>query len=167
MRGGVRKPILGQTTVLEDGIILDVLDRPDMRFLTSVPNCSSLAGLEVPQEPPVLEVILGECWRFLTGVLGDGDIFDVMDRSDIWFLTFVPDFCSLACLEGPQDLPVLEVILWGCWRFLTGILEDGVILDIRDNLDMLFLPCGPIFCSLACLEELQEPPIIEVILGGR
>ena len=59
--GGVRKPILGQTPVLEDGIILDVLDHPDMRFLTSVPNCSSLAGLEVPQEPPVLEVILGEC----------------------------------------------------------------------------------------------------------
>ena len=33
--------------------------------------------------------------------------------------------------------PVLKVILGGRWRFLTGDLEDGVILDLMDHHDML------------------------------
>ena len=29
-----------------------------------------------------------------------------------------------------QEPPILEVILGGRWRFLTGVLEDGVIFDV-------------------------------------
>ena len=36
----------------EGGVILDIVDGHNMCFLTCVPNFSSLAWLEVPQEPP-------------------------------------------------------------------------------------------------------------------
>ena len=32
-------------------------------------------------------------------------VFDVMNRPDMWFLTCVPNFSSLACLEVPQEPP--------------------------------------------------------------
>ena len=42
----------------------------DMWILTCVLNFSSVAWIEVCQEPPFLEVILGGHWWFLTGVFG-------------------------------------------------------------------------------------------------
>ena len=32
--------------------------------------------------------------------------------------------------------PILEVVLGGRWRFLTGVLEDGVIFNLMDDHDM-------------------------------
>ena len=53
---------------------------------------------------------------------------------DIQFITSVPNFSSLAWSEVPQaPPPVLKVILGGRWRFLTGDLEDGVILDMLNH----------------------------------
>ena len=48
----------------------------------------------------------------------------------------ISNISSLPCLEVPQEPPVLEIILGGCCRFLTGALEDGVILDVMDRPDM-------------------------------
>ena len=143
------------------------MDYHDIWILICVPNFSSLTWIEVCQEPPVLEVILGGRWRFLTGYLEDGVILDIMDRHDMWILTCLPNFSSLAWIEVCQEPPVLEVILGGRWWFLTGDLEDGVILDVMDRHDMWILTCVPNFSSLAWLEVCQEPPVLEVILGGR
>ena len=38
------------------------------------------------------------------------------------------------CIRTPLSL---KSILGGCWRFLTGVLEDGVIFDVLDHLDGL------------------------------
>ena len=129
-----------------------------MGLLTCVPNFSSLAWKELSQEPPVLEVILGGRWRFLTGYLEDGVILDIMDCHVIWFLTCVPNFSSLAWIEVCQEPPILKVILGGRWRFLTGYLEDGVIFDIMDCHDKWFFTCVPNFGALAWIEVCQEPP---------
>ena len=96
---------------------------------------STLAWKKVCQELPLLKVILGWHWCFLTGYLEDGVILDIMDCHDMWFLTCVPNFSSLAWIEVCQEPPVLEVILGGRWWFLTGYLEDGVILDMLDHLE--------------------------------
>ena len=64
----------------------------------------------------------------------DGVTFEIMDCHFMLFLTCVPNFSSLAWIEVCQEPPVLEVILGGRWRFLTGDLEDGVILDVLDHL---------------------------------
>ena len=108
-----------------------------MWFWTSVPNFSSLAWVEVCQEPPVLEVILGGHWRFLTGDLEDGVIPDIM-YSDMWFPTCVPNFSSLVWIVGCQEPPVLEVILGGRWWFLTGDMEDIAVPDVMN--DVFFHP---------------------------
>ena len=42
-------------------------------------------------------------WRFLTGDLKDWVIIEIRDLHDMWFLTCVPNFSSLACLEVPQE----------------------------------------------------------------
>ena len=138
-----------------------------MWFLTCVPNLSSPDWIEVCQEPPILKVILGGQWWFLTGYLEDGVILDIMDCHNMWFLTCVPNFSSLAWIEVCQEPPILKVILEGKWWFLTGYLEDGVILDIMDRRNMRFLTCMPNFSSLAWIEVCQEPPVLEVILGRR
>ena len=127
-----------------------------MWLLSYVLKFSSLAWLEEFQEPPIFEVILGWHWRFLTGVLEDRVILDIMDHHYIWFLTCVPNFSSLAWLEEFQEPPILKVILGGCWRFLTGVLEDRVILDIMDRHYIWFLTGVPNFSSLAWLEVCQE-----------
>ena len=100
--------------------IHDIMDHHFMWFLSYVPNFSALAWLEVCQEPPVLEVILGGCLWFLTGVLEDWAILDIMDHHFMWFLSCVPNFSALAWLEVCQEPPILEVILGGCWWFLTS-----------------------------------------------
>ena len=46
------------------------------------------------QEPSNLKVILGGCWRFLTGVLEDGVIFNIIFCHDMWFFTCLPNFSS-------------------------------------------------------------------------
>ena len=74
--------------------------------------------------------------------------------------------CQISALEHDQKCVKnhlsLKSILGGCWWFLTGNLEDGVILDILDHHHMSFLTCVPNFSSLAWLEVCQEPSILEV-----
>ena len=83
-----------------------------MWFLTCMPNFSSLAWIEVCQEPPVLEAILvGREW-FLTGYLEAGVILDIMDHHDMWLLTCVSNFSILAWIKVCQEPPILEVHTW-------------------------------------------------------
>ncbi len=126
--------IIWYTGYLEDGVIFDILDHYDMFLIFCVPHFSSLAWLEVCQEPPALEVILGGCWWFPTGYLEDRVILDVMECQNMWFLTCVPHFSSLAWLEVCQEPPSLKSILRVYWRLLTGVLEDGVITEVIYNL---------------------------------
>ncbi len=121
------------TGYLEDGVILHIKDPHYIWFLTCMPKFSSLAWIEVCQETSVLKVILGGLGWFLTGYLENAVILEIMDCHDMWFLTCVPNFSSLAWKEGCQEPPILEVLLGGHWWFLTGYLEDGVILDIMDR----------------------------------
>ena len=58
--------------------------------------------------------------------------------------------------------PIYRYISRWTRRFLTGYLKDGVILDIMDWHDMIFLTCVPNLSSVAWLEVCQEPPILEV-----
>ena len=85
----------------------------------------------------------------------------------ICFLTCVQNFSTLAlgalgalgvCQEHPT--PSLKFILGGCWWFLTGYLEDGVILDLMNHHNMSFWTCVPNFRSLAWLKVYQDPPIL-------
>ena len=87
----------------------------------------SCMNRSVSRTPRSSKSLLGGRWWFLTGYLDDGVILDIMDGQYMWFLTGLPNFSSLAWIEVCQEPPVLEVILEGRWRFLTGVLEDGVI----------------------------------------
>ena len=61
---------------------------------------------------PCLEVILsGHCW-FLTGILEEGVILDIMNHYNMWFFPCVPNYSSLAWLEVHEDLPIHEVHTW-------------------------------------------------------
>ena len=102
--------------------------------------------------------ILRGHWWFLTVYLEDGVIFQIMDSHDMSFLTCVLNFHSLAWLAVCQEPPSSKSILGGCWWFLSGYLENWVILDIIDCHDMWFLTCVPKFSSLAWIEVCQEPP---------
>ena len=84
---------------------------------------------------PILEVILGGRWMFLTGVLEDRIILDIIYHYDMWFSTCFQNFSSLAFSEVCLEAQVLEVILGGCWWFLIGVFKDVVIFDIIDYLD--------------------------------
>ena len=48
-------------------------------------------------------------WQMLiVPVLEDWVVHDIMNHPDMWFLTCVPDFSSIAWFEVFQDLPVLD-----------------------------------------------------------
>ena len=111
------------------------------------------------KERPVLKIILGGCWWFLTGILENWDIFDIIYHHGMWFYTCVPNFSSLAWLEVNQEPPIFQE----CWWFLTEVLEDGLIL----HHDIWLFTCVPNVSFLAWFEMCQEPPVLEIILGGR
>ena len=98
-----------------DRIILDVTDNHIMWFLTCVPNFSSLAWIEVGQEPLSFMSILGGCWRFLMSNLADWLILEVMDHHSMKLFTCVPNFSSLLGLEVGQEPLSSMSILGGCW----------------------------------------------------
>ena len=100
------------TGYLEDGVILDIMDHHYMWFLTCVPNFSSRAWMEVFQEPPIFEVILGGSCCFLAWDLEEGVILEVMDGRDMWFLNCVPNFSSLAWTQVCQELPRPRSDIW-------------------------------------------------------
>ena len=117
--------------------------------------------LEDPQE-----LILKILWRFdfiwlrfftlissyvVLHVYGKFQLFLLIRResrtphpiSHTWRMLKVPDW-------SPFPL-FLEVILEGCWRFLTGVLEDDIIHDVRNHHYMWLFSCVPNFSSLAVL----------------
>ena len=142
------------------------MDSHDMWFLTCVPNFSSLAWLEVCQEPPVLKVILEGCGWFPNRYLEDGVILNIMDSHDMRFLTCVPNFSSLAWIEMCQELPILEVILGGHWWFLTGDLEDEVLFDFMNHLNKWLSGCLPSFRIIPWKQVQQEPPSKQIFTWG-
>ena len=107
---------------LEDRVLLHAMGHHEMCFLNCMPCFSSLAWLEVCQEPPILEVLLGGSWWFLTGVLEDGVIFGIRNHHDMRLLSCLPNFISLAWLYVCQEPPSLK-------SYLEGVdvswLEDG------------------------------------------
>ena len=72
--------------------------------------------------PPSSKSILGGRWGILTGGLEDGVILAIMDCHDMWFLTCVPNFSSLAWIEVCKEPPILEVQTWRTLRVLDWIL---------------------------------------------
>ena len=112
------------------------MDHPDMWFLTCVPNFSSLACLEVPQEPPRPR---SHAWRM--GKVPDwslGRWSHPWRHGSSWYV--IVDLCTENQLSSmfrsaSRTPPVLEVILGGRWRFLTGVLEDGVIFNVIFHLE--------------------------------
>ena len=143
---------------LEDGVILDIMDRLDMcaKF-----QLFSLIGHVSRTQHPLstyLEDVDGSwlsSWR-----MGSSLTPRIIIIYDSWLV------CQISapnddwkCVKNP---PSLKCILQGCWRFLTGVLENGVILDIMDHHDVWFLTCVPNFSSLPWLELCQEPPVLEV-----
>ena len=89
--------------------------------------------LEVCQEWGSFMGVLGERWGFLTGDFEDRVIHDIMDDL-VWPKRRYPEsFGLISLLEVCQEWAVLGV-LGGSWRFLTGDLEDRVILDVMDYL---------------------------------
>ena len=60
----------------------------------------------------------------------------------------------------------LNVIFEGWWWFLTGYLEDWVILDIMENNYVLLMRCVPIFSYLALIKFGQEQCVLEDLFGG-
>ena len=79
-------------------------------------KCKYLGWLQNHLAPEITflltERMFGGCWWFLTRYLEDGVIIDLMDCYDMWFLTCVPNFSSLAWIEVSQDPPVLKVHTW-------------------------------------------------------
>ena len=77
-----------------------------------------------------------------------GVIASIIGYYYMWFFTCLPIFNSLVQIELWQEHSVLKVILRRHWWFVTGYLEDGVILDFMDHHYIWFLRCVPIFSSL-------------------
>merc|ERR1711954_344761 len=80
----------------------------------------------------VLQVLIwdfGGCWRYLTGVLHPDIDLDM--GTGLWY-NHIPKFDSLK-FQGAKNIHVLKVLIWGfggLWRFLTGVLQSDIDLDI-------------------------------------
>ena len=86
-------------------------------FLICLTHFSSLAWLEVLQEPPILKVILGGCWRFLSRDLEDGVILEVLDHlgnlswmchEDLTWFGWDIDMCFLVTEHGKYRQTLLK-----------------------------------------------------------
>ena len=113
------------TEPLEVEVILDIIYHYTMWFLNFMLSFGSLAWIEVWQEYPVLEAILGGHWRDLTSYLVGGIIFDIMDLIYLWFLTCVPIFsCSsmniLSLKTFFEDLNGSILETWKMESFVTS-----------------------------------------------
>ena len=154
LHGGTWWMLMVPDQDFNERIIYHVMDYHDMLFLTFVQNFSSLAWLEVHQEPSVLHV---HTWRTL--ILPD---LVLGGKVPLWCHGYlILDMC--AKLHQKHWLPMS--ILWGPGRFLTRNLENRVILDIMDNHNLWFFTSVPIFSFLAWLEVCQEHQSLMFILG--
>ena len=88
------RTLLDPYWILEDEIIQNIIYHQNMWFSTCVPIFICLAWFEMCEKLPVLEVIHGGHWWFLTGVLVYGVILDIMNNHDMWFFIFVSNFSS-------------------------------------------------------------------------
>ena len=152
----------------EDGVILDIMVHLDMWFSTSVPNFSYLLSLEVCQELPVLEVILRGRSSFLTGYLEDEVILDIVDLHDIWFLTCVPNFSSLAWLEVPQEPPRPRSHTWRTLKVPDWRLEGwGHPWRHGSSWYVITHICAKFKLSSITRSVKNPRPGMEVLLGGH
>ena len=139
------------------------MDHHDMRFLTCVPNFSSLAYLEVCQEPPILKVHTWRTLRVPDWILGGWG--HCWHHGLSWYV--ILDLCAKFQLSSmnwsvSRNPHPRKSILEGRWGFLTGYFEDGVILDIMECHPTWLLTCVPNFSSLEWLKVCQEPYVLEV-----
>ena len=86
--------------------------------LIKVQNFNSQAWIEVCQEHNNVEVIHSGHWWSLTGYFEDVFTIDVMYRSNMWFMSYVPIFSSRAWIKVGQGQPVHKVLLKECLWFL-------------------------------------------------
>ena len=75
-----------------------------------------------------------DIWGFLTGDMEDRVIPDVMNDVFLTQGRYPENFVLISQLEVCQEGGSRRGILGGRWGFLTGHLEDRVILDNRDDL---------------------------------
>ena len=90
-------------------------------------------------------------------------VLDLIVILDIEFLMCVPNFSILAWLEVCQEPPVLG----GCWWFLTGDLEDRIILDIMDALSRSRKFQVNIFTFGWVIRVCHVCPILDVQTNGQ
>ena len=147
------------TEVLKDLFVLDVLDHHYMWYFTCVPNFNSLSWLEVCQEPHVLEVILGGYWWFLTGVLEDGVILNIMDHHHHVIIYLCAKFHLSSMIESASSTPCPQILSWWILEFPDLGLDDEGILNIRNHNFMRLFACVTNLSSLAGSEVFQELPI--------
>ena len=105
--------------------------------------------------------ICGGCYGFLTGDLDNSVTSDVMDHID-WSQGRYPEsFMLISLSEVYQEPSVLDGGIWGLQGFLTGDLEDRVILDIMDHLWGPQRRYPESFMLISLLEVCQEPPVLD------
>ena len=92
----------------------------------------------------------------------------LMERSS-WYVIII--MCAkflhfILKISASRSLPSSMVDLIGCWWFLTGDLEDGIIIDVIENLDLCLSTCVQNFRFIASTGVHQEPHILHAALGG-
>ena len=111
-------------------------------------------------------VILGGYRWFLGDYLWVWAIPDIVDQIYLWFITWMSNCSSPACIDMCQEHLIFEVIHVEHWWSMTGHFEDGVICDIIYHSYMWFISCLPIFSSLAWIKMGRKQSGLEVLLGG-
>ena len=106
-------------------------------FIDLCAKFSSLAWLEVCQEPPILEV---HTWRMLMAPdwrLGGWGHPWCHGSSYVIFYLCTKFHLSSMIRIVLTTTPSWKSILGGHWRFLTGVLEDWIILNMLDHFERL------------------------------
>ena len=100
--------------------------------------------------------VLGRHWGFLTIDLEDRVILEIMDDLDLPQGRYPDIFLFIPLLEVCQEGGVKKGVLGGRWGFLTGELEDRVILDVMDDLGRPQGRYSENFVFISVLEVCQE-----------
>ena len=78
--------------------------------------------------------VLGQFWGFLTGYVDDRVILDIMNYF-VWPQERYPEsLVSISSLKVSQEGGSLMGVLGWCWQFLTGDLEDRIIVDVMQDI---------------------------------
>ena len=137
--GGSKRGVFGGywgllTGDMEDRVIIDIIDDlvwPQQKYPE---NFMSISFLEVHQERGSRRGVLVGRWRLLTGDMEDRVILDVMNELSRPQESYPKNFMLISLLKVCQEIGSRRGVLGGHWRFLTGDMEESVILDIMDDL---------------------------------